>query len=140
MFIDAGIDNYQQLLDDLNNRDDATRDLEVVIIESDQDGLELISESLKDRTGLDGVHILSHGSDGSVSLGNARLDADTLAQNELQVSLWANAFTEAGDILIYGCNLAQTQAGESLINTARRADDDRRGRVRRPDRARQPRW
>ncbi|MCP3878215.1 MAG: DUF4347 domain-containing protein, partial [Sulfitobacter sp.] len=60
-------------------------------------------------------HIIAHGSDGSVDLGNTTLNADTLNQNQLSIALWANAFAEAGDILIYGCNLASTEIGQSLI-------------------------
>ncbi|MCP4968896.1 MAG: DUF4347 domain-containing protein, partial [bacterium] len=61
-------------------------------------------------------HIIAHGSDGSVDLGNTTLNADTLNQNQLSIALWANAFDEAGDILIYGCNLAETADGQSLVN------------------------
>ena len=52
-----------------------------------------------------------------MNLGNTSLDADTLGQNDQKITLWANAFTESGDILIYGCNLAQSEAGESLIDS-----------------------
>ncbi|MCP5090943.1 MAG: DUF4347 domain-containing protein, partial [Gammaproteobacteria bacterium] len=62
------------------------------------------------------IHIISHGSDGSVELGNTSLNAYTLEENNLSIALWANAFAETGDILIYGSNLAETEVGESLVN------------------------
>ena len=116
VFVDADVDNYQQLVDDLHNNADTNRNIEVVVLDRDRDGIEEISEFLSQRDDLDAIHIISHGSDGSVELGNTSLNADSLEQNNLKIALWANSFTEAGDILIYGCNLAETGAGQSLIN------------------------
>ncbi|MCP4336066.1 MAG: DUF4347 domain-containing protein, partial [Gammaproteobacteria bacterium] len=116
VFVDAGVDNYQQLVDDLLNDADSNRNIEVVVLERDQNGIEQISTVLQDRDDLDAVHIISHGSDGSVELGNTSLDANTLEEKNLSIAMWANAFAETGDILIYGSNLADTEVGESLIN------------------------
>ncbi len=115
VFVDAGVDNYQQLIDDLRSNSDTSRNIEVVVLDRDQDGIEQISAVLQDRDDLDAVHIISHGSDGRVELGNTTLDASALEQNNLSIALWANAFAETGDILIYGCNLAQSEVGQSLI-------------------------
>jgi hypothetical protein len=115
VFVDEGVDNYQQLVDDLRDNADTSRNIEVVVLDRDQDGIEQISEMLQDRDDLDAVHIISHGSDGSVELGNTSLDAYTLEQNNLNIGLWANSFAETGDILIYGCNLAESEVGKSLI-------------------------
>ncbi|MCP4387659.1 MAG: DUF4347 domain-containing protein, partial [Gammaproteobacteria bacterium] len=116
VFVDAGVDNYQQLVDDLLANSDASRNIEVVVLDQDKDGIEAISTYLQDRGDLDAIHIISHGSDGSVELGNTSLNSDTLEQNNFKIALWANSFAETGDILIYGCNLAESEVGESLIN------------------------
>jgi len=116
VFVDAGVDNHQQLVDDLLANSDASRNIEVVVLDRDQDGIEQISQTLQGLDYLDAIHIISHGGDGVVQLGNGALDADSLQQNNLSIALWANSFVEAGDILIYGCNLAATEAGQSLIN------------------------
>jgi len=116
VFVDAAVDDYQQLVDDIYRNSDASRNIEVVILDRDRDGIEQISTLLQDRNDLDAIHIISHGSDGNIELGNTSLNSDTLAENNLSIALWANAFTESGDILIYGCNLAQSEVGKSLIN------------------------
>ncbi|MGI9324645.1 MAG: DUF4347 domain-containing protein [Pseudomonadales bacterium] len=89
---------------------------------------------MQDRDDLDAIHIISHGSDGSVQLGNTALDAHSLEQNNHDIALWANSFAETGDILVYGCNLAGSEVGQSLINslsdltlTDVAASDDRTG-------------
>ena len=116
VFVDAAVEDYQQLVDDIYRNSDASRNIEVVVLDRDRDGIEQISTALQGRDDLDAIHIISHGSDGSVELGNTSLNSDTLAENNLSIALWANAFTETGDILIYGCNLAQSEVGKSLIN------------------------
>jgi hypothetical protein len=115
VFVDTGVENYQALVDDLVNSADTNRNIEVVLLDSERDGIEQISETLQGLDDLDAVHIISHGDDGSINLGNTSLNANTLSENNLSIALWANAFTESGDILIYGCNLAETEAGQSLI-------------------------
>ncbi|MGD2172829.1 MAG: DUF4347 domain-containing protein, partial [Gammaproteobacteria bacterium] len=116
VFIDAGVDNYQMLVDDIRANMDSSRDLEVLVLDRDRDGIEQISQYLKEYKDLDAVHIISHGSDGSIELGNTRLDSDSLEANNLSIALWANAFTDIGDILIYGCDLAATETGQGLID------------------------
>jgi len=116
VFVDSAVNDYQQLVDDLlaNTNDD--RNFEVVMLDRDRDGIEQISTLLQGYDNVDAIHIISHGSDGSIQLGNTRLDADTLQQNSLSIALWANAFTDSGDILIYGCDLAASEVGQSLID------------------------
>jgi len=115
-FIDASIENYQQFVDDLQSNSDNSRNIEVVVLDRDRNGIEQISSQLQTYENVDAVHIISHGSDGSVQLGNTSLNADTLQQNSDSIASWANAFTETGDILIYGCDLASGQIGQDLIN------------------------
>ncbi|MCP3687022.1 MAG: DUF4347 domain-containing protein, partial [Gammaproteobacteria bacterium] len=116
VFVDTRVTDYQSLVDDLINNADSTRNFEVILLDSEQNGIDLISQTLRGYDNLDAIHIISHGSDGNVQLGNTSLNAETLGENNLSIAMWANSFEEAGDILIYGCNLAETEVGESLIN------------------------
>ncbi|MCP4486732.1 MAG: DUF4347 domain-containing protein, partial [Gammaproteobacteria bacterium] len=116
VFVDTAVDDYQTQVDDLINNADSTRNFEVILLESEQNGIDVISQTLQEYEGLDAIHIISHGDDGNVQLGNTNLNAETLTKNNLNIALWATSFDEAGDILIYGCNLATTEVGESLIN------------------------
>lgn len=100
VFVDTGVENYQTLVNDLFSNADSSRNIEVVLLDSVQNGIEKISTTLQDRDDLDAIHIISHGSDGNVQLGNTLLNADALEENNLQIALWANAFDKAGDILI----------------------------------------
>ncbi len=115
VFIDTDVDNYQELLNDILAQGDEERHVEVILLDNDSDGIEQITEALTDYQNLDAVHLISHGSDGSVDIGNSQLDYDSLTQNLLGISGWGDAFSQEGDFLIYGCNLAETEDGQSLI-------------------------
>ena len=116
VFIDTDVENYQQLLNDIIAQDiESERNIEVILLDNDRDGIEQISEALTTHQNLDAVHLISHGSDGQIDLGNSILDVETLNQNLVQISSWGDAFTEQGDFLIYGCNLAASDIGQSLV-------------------------
>ena len=116
VFIDTDVENYQQLLNDILAQGDEDRNIEVILLDNERDGINQISETLANFDNLDAVHLISHGSDGIIDIGNTQLDVETLNQNLVEISTWGDAFTEDGDFLIYGCNLAQTEDGQSLID------------------------
>jgi len=48
VFVDTGVENYQSLVDDLVNNADSNRSFEVVLLDSERNGIEQISEILVD--------------------------------------------------------------------------------------------
>jgi Ca2+-binding RTX toxin-like protein len=84
----------------------AAADTEVVVLDASQDGVTQISELLAHRRQLASVHIVSHGSQGSLHLGDSRLSLQTIGQYQQQIMSWADAFSEAGDLFLYGCDVA----------------------------------
>ena len=116
VFVNENVADYEQLIADMQQGDDAEKIIEVVVLAADQSGIEQVTEALADYQNLDAVHLISHGSDGNVDIGNTQLDAASLNQNLAEISAWGDSFSEQGDFLIYGCNLAETEDGQSLIN------------------------
>ena len=117
VFIDTDVENYQELLNDILAQDSEERNIEVIVLDNERDGIEQISEALANYQNLDAVHLISHSSDGNIDIGNTLLDANALNQNLAEISGWGDAFSEQGDFLIYGCNLAATENGQSLVQT-----------------------
>ncbi|WP_017297409.1 DUF4347 domain-containing protein [Nodosilinea nodulosa] len=107
-FVDRAVDNVETLTAGIQAA-------EVVLLDPNQDGIRQITETLKGRQGLTGVHIISHGNVGSVFLGNAQLTSDTLATYTDQLQSWADSLTPTGDLLFYGCNVAAGADGQALI-------------------------
>ena len=67
VFINENVDDYENLIDGLENDD--LRNYEVVRLEAHRDGITQISDILADRSDLSAVHIITHGNDGQINLG-----------------------------------------------------------------------
>lgn len=104
VFIDAGVDNYQQLVDG------AVSTAEVFVLDKTADGIEQISQVLQQRQNVDAVHIISHGSPGTLYLGNNELGLDTFNRYANQLQQW-----DIRNLVLYGCNVAAGDAGEEFI-------------------------
>ena len=115
VFVNENIADYQQLIANLQKADD-NRVIEVVVLDADRDGIAQISEFLADRADLAAVHVITHGTDGKINLGNTWLNSATLQQNSAAVAGWGHALSETGDLLFYGCNIAADSVGQSLLN------------------------
>ena len=116
MFVDAGAPNYRQLIDDLMKSADQGRQIDIVVIDSDRDGIEQITEALSRYRDLDAVHIVSHGDDGSLQIGSGQLGQDTLRRFAHVVQGWGEALKPDADLMLYGCDLAGSDKGQALIN------------------------
>ena len=66
VIVDSSTPNYEFLVNDLIAERGDGRSFEVLILDADQDGIQQITAALAERSDLDAVHIISHGSDGSV--------------------------------------------------------------------------
>ena len=121
MFVDTQTPEYQALVESMRASALAQgRNLEFVLIDADRDGIRKITDTLAQKSDLDAVHIISHASDGAVQLGSAQLDFESLLKRAASVKKWGGALTEQGDILFYGCDLAATEQGQSLMQAVAR--------------------
>ncbi len=110
VFIDGKVDNKQQLIAGLKPG------TEVVVLDSNQDGLQQIADYLKNRSDIDAIHLLSHGADGTVELGNTWLNAENIGQHSAALNAIGAALAADGDILLYGCSTAEGTQGTALLN------------------------
>ena len=109
LFIDSRVSNYQSFIDGL------TESTETFILDGASDGLSQMAAHLYGRTGIDSIHVISHGSVATLYLGSTMLDSGNLANYRSQLTVIGSALTETGDILLYGCNVAQGDAGVQFI-------------------------
>lgn len=109
VFVDSRVANYQDLINSLPPGS------EVYVLDSTSDGLDQMATYLQGRTGLDAIHIISHGSVGTLYLGSTVLNSDNLAQYQTQLTTIGQALTFAGDILLYGCDVGQGEVGQAFI-------------------------
>lgn len=97
---------------DVPDRDALVRDLLArpgfsgEVVELAGVGLAEVTAALRDRAGLDAVHLLTHGAAGSITLGPDVLDATTLPGYAADLRVWGAALAPGGDLLLYGCDVA----------------------------------
>jgi len=88
---------------------------EVIYLDAGQDGVEQISSALKGYSGLASIQIFSHGSEGSLQLGNTTLSHETLSTYAEQIAAWNAALGEEGDLLLFGCDVAGDAEGKAFV-------------------------
>ncbi len=118
VFVDPATENYQQLLDDLWSAKDPNRELDVILLSGQRSGIEQISEALAQYTDekLDAVHFVSHGTDGGIKLGNSWLNQSSFELNKVLISAWSHSLNAEADLLFYGCDLASSDTGQTLLS------------------------
>jgi uncharacterized repeat protein (TIGR01451 family) len=117
VLIDGNVANREQFLSDIvEGKPDST--LEIRFLDANQDGVSQISQILAESKGeYTTIHIISHGDEAEVILGNSKLTADNLNRYADQLAGWADAMTEDADLLFYGCDLAGSSQGEKFIES-----------------------
>jgi Domain of unknown function (DUF4347)/Bacterial Ig domain/Calx-beta domain/FG-GAP-like repeat len=109
VFVDGRVGDRDRLLTGL------VANAEVHILDPLQDAVSQITQTLLGRSGITSLHIVSHGSDGQVQFGGGSLTGANLGTYASALSSWATALAPTADILLYGCDIAETTAGQTLI-------------------------
>lgn len=89
---------------------------EWMLIEGSRDGILQIAERLKNRDGLDAIHIISHGGPGQILLGTSDLNLHTMKNYESFLRAIGNSLKSNGDILLYGCEIGRGKGGEKFVS------------------------
>lgn len=115
VIIDDAIDDLQALLDGLASDDDSARDFEVIVLDDESSALEQMSRALGELADLDALHLVTHGGDGQLVLGDTVLDAAALDDLHDAFAGWRSSFDDQADLLIYGCEVAATEDGQRFV-------------------------
>ncbi|MHC4992674.1 MAG: DUF4347 domain-containing protein, partial [Planctomycetota bacterium] len=117
VLVDAGVEDHQDLLADLRSADSHGRQLEVVLLDGERDGIAQISEILEGREDLDAVHFVSHGTEGAVQLGTTWLTRESIDSHQSAIASWGDALSDKADLLFYGCDLAGGESGAAFVES-----------------------
>ena len=77
IFVDSRVTNYRAFIDGL------TEPAEVFVLDGESDGLEQIATALCGYSGIDAIHVISHGSLGALHLGSTLLNGCNVAQGDV---------------------------------------------------------
>ncbi|EJE50562.1 hypothetical protein PMI14_04778, partial [Acidovorax sp. CF316] len=88
---------------------------EVVVLDGWGDGLAQMAAHLQGRSGIAALHVLSHGTPGSLLLGSLQLTTALVAEHAQVLSDIGSALAEDGDILVYGCQAGAGNVGADFV-------------------------
>ena len=108
-FINSSVMDSQKIVDSFGDN------VEIVYLESKKDGVEQITQYLSTHNDISAVHIISHGNDGYMTLNGEVIDSNYIDSHSAQFAQWHNSLTPDADILIYGCDIAKGEVGQSFI-------------------------
>ena len=114
--IDSQVGDVDSLVDDIRSQKSDNIVFDIAVLESDSDGIEQITAFLAGQEHYDAIHIISHGSDGELLLGNSAVNASNLDEYESQLSGWTTGLAFGGDVLLYGCDLAGGFEGKDFVD------------------------
>lgn len=96
---------------------DLPANVTVRVVARDESGLDAVGQVLADSgQRYDTIHIISHGTPGSLTLGNETIAGGRLSDAQREKLLaWVPSLTDEADILLYGCDIAAGNEGEAFI-------------------------
>ncbi|PSB08496.1 hypothetical protein C7B69_22780, partial [filamentous cyanobacterium Phorm 46] len=108
IFVGSSVQDYQSLIE----RADGA---EIFILNENFSAIEQISQALANQSDIEAIHILSHGSPGSLSLGSDTINNQNLTLFSNEIQQWGKALTKNADLLLYGCEVAAGETGLQFI-------------------------
>ncbi|MEG4257184.1 DUF4347 domain-containing protein, partial [Microcoleus sp. Pol8_C2] len=109
IFVDSSVQDYQNLIEG------ADANAKIVILNDKRSGIEQITQALASESGIQAVHVVSHGNQGTLKLGADVLNGNDIENFNTQLKQWGNALTANGDILLYGCDVAAGETGKNFV-------------------------
>ena len=110
VFVDATLPNWRELLKGVPENS------EVVVLDASKNGIAQMADYLNDKVGVGAVHILSHGGDGYLLLGNTMLSSHNIDDYQAKLAQINKAIAPGGDIFLYGCDVARSDVGVKFVN------------------------
>ena len=110
VIIDAGVSNLEQVIQNL------PEGTQWVVLEKSTDGVQQIVEILKNYENLDNIQIISHGDAAELHLGSSVISQNNLELYEESFAQIGESLSLTGDLLFYGCNVAEGTEGEAFVN------------------------
>ncbi len=111
VFIDSSLDDYQTLHQGLSDG------YQAYILASNKDGIEQITHILSKFERVEALHIVSHGTPGTLHLGTTQLNTNNIHRYQNQLQIWSNVLSHQAQILLYGCEVAKGNCGEAFLQS-----------------------
>jgi len=110
VFIDSAVTDRQALIDKL------PEGAAWHLLNGDEDGIAQMARIASDYDDLAAIHVIAHGSPGTLHLGNSILNHESLSAFADGLRQLGASLVETGDVLVYGCNVAYGEDGRAFID------------------------
>jgi hypothetical protein len=110
MFIDPSTENVEQLISAIRSN------IDIFVIDNSSDPWIQMSQVIAENSNISAIHIVSHGSDGRIILAGQDYERSDLQARADILSGWKTSLNLGADILIYGCDIAQTSVGQAFVH------------------------
>ncbi|MBV1747412.1 MAG: DUF4347 domain-containing protein, partial [Desulfomicrobium sp.] len=117
VILDASVPGNLSLLDGLREASSGNVSYEVHQLDGDRDGFDQIGDILDGRSGVDALHIFSHGSSARLTLGATTVGLPDLDRYGDELGSWGASFEHGADILLYGCDVASGESGVNFVES-----------------------
>ncbi|MCC2634948.1 MAG: hypothetical protein K0S48_2834 [Ramlibacter sp.] len=116
VFIMDDVGGYEQLAATLGTS------REVVILQGAGDGLQQIAQALEGRSGIDALHVISHGSASGVALGSLTLGSADVEARQPELAAIGRSLAPDADVMLYGCDAGANAGLADALAIATGAD------------------
>lgn len=117
VFVDGNVDDVQQLIDGIDPA------FEVHVVEPGVDGVAFMASVVEGRSGIDAIHVMSHGDEGEFQLGSSFIDQENIeGQYADELASIGDALAENADFLVYGCDFGADVDAVAALAAATGAD------------------
>ena len=110
VFVDTHVENYETILAGINPN------IQIVLLDNQKDGVKQMADYLTQHQSVEAIHIISHGNSGFLQLGTGSLTLNSMTQQySIEMAVIKQALSEQADILIYGCDFAKGERGQTAV-------------------------
>ncbi|MGL5060544.1 MAG: FG-GAP-like repeat-containing protein, partial [Microcoleus sp.] len=85
------------------------------VLKNQPDAVEQITKILAKHTNIEALHIITHGSPGTLYLGKTELNNSNIENYSQKLQQWQNSFNSNASIILYGCNVAAGKSGHQFL-------------------------
>jgi hypothetical protein len=89
---------------------------DVLMLDPGRDVVSQIGSALARMGRVSSLHLISHGRPGQLQLAGQRMDGPLLDARAAEIAAWAPFLSPGADVLLYGCEVAGTEAGQRLVD------------------------
>ena len=107
--VDVHVADYQKLIDQLGDQ------YRFLVLTSESDSLGQLADFVSANPGYDAIHLISHGAPGQIQLGSQTISGANVGSYADQLQRIGQGVRAGGDLLLYGCDVAQGIDGQRLI-------------------------